>query len=157
MATSVYISFTAAITRSREKPRMATIRASELLDQVLDAPAQLVGGGLLAGRAQRFLQLQLELGAAEAAAAVFEVPAHRRRGLGVELAVEVLEQAPQHLLAVHPVRVLAHALTFASCAKPSSPASRAWRQSCRCSLARARARRERTVPTGTPRISAASP
>src|SRR5574341_1446738 len=82
MATAVYISFTAAITRSREKPRMATIRASELLDQVLDAPAQLVGGGLLAGRAQRFLQLQLELGAAEAAAAVFEVPAHRRRDRG---------------------------------------------------------------------------
>src|SRR5690606_11936821 len=110
----------------------------------LDPAAQARGRRLFRGDSELRLELALECGPAEAAAAGFEMPVDERGGAGIDLAVEVGEELPHHLLAAH-LRVVDafHGAAF------TSPASCACCQSARCSCERARLRRERTVPTGT--------
>src|SRR5262245_31802000 len=136
---------------------MASLPAgSEAAQQAPDALAGVGHGLVVAQFAQRRLEALLELRTREAAAAGGEMALHRAALSVVGLVVDEVEELAERLVAVD---VALDHVRLPSCAgAPGAaarrPMSRACRHSSRCNADRARARRERTVPTGTSSVCA---
>jgi CRP/FNR family transcriptional regulator len=151
---------------------------SETLEQPFDALAHFGGGFLLAQRRQPVLQPPLEFHARETALARLKVVMHSLVLGLAQLPVDILKDLLERLLAID-LSFRHDTPPFLSCPEPDrTPVARAvaphassawldgpaplipWSRACChssfCSAPRARARRERTVPTGMSSISAIS-
>src|SRR5262245_46215455 len=120
----------------------------ERLEQRANAPIEVVADRFVPELRRVRFQSSLEFEPREAVTAACEMLLHLTLRFTGQLGIEIVEQAPERLFAADRANA-SHRSACAFCPWRTTPASQACVHSAFCSWARARASRERTVPTGT--------